>query len=45
VGEKVLIVQEGNAARTLFRDTKIPAQAVVVGVVDRVDIDRNAGIA
>ena len=45
VGEKVLIVQEGNAARTLFRDTKIPVQAVVVGVVDRVDIDRNAGIA
>ena len=45
VGEKVLVVQEGNAARTLFRDTKIPAQAVVVGVVDRVDIDRNAGIA
>ena len=44
VGEKVLVVQEGNAARTLFRDTKIPVQAVVVGVVDRVDIDRNAGI-
>ena len=44
VGEKVLIVQEGNAARTLFRDTRIPVQAVVVGVVDRVDIDRNAGL-
>jgi microcompartment protein CcmK/EutM len=43
VGEKVLVVQEGNAARTLFRDTKIPVQAVVVGVVDRVDLDRNAG--
>ena len=44
VGEKVLIVQEGNAARTLFRDTRIPVQAVVVGVVDHVDIDRNAGL-
>ena len=43
VGEKVLVVQEGNAARTLFKNTKIPVQAVVVGVVDRVDIDRNAG--
>ena len=43
VGEKVLVVQEGNAAHTLFKDTKIPVQAVVVGVVDRVDIDRNAG--
>jgi microcompartment protein CcmK/EutM len=43
VGEKVLIVQEGNAARALFKDTKIPVQAVVVGVVDRTDIDREAG--
>lgn len=43
VGEKVLVVQEGNAARTLFKDTKIPVQAVVVGVVDRVDIDRTEG--
>lgn len=41
VGEKVLVVQEGNAARTLFKDTKIPVQAVVVGVVDQVDIDRS----
>jgi microcompartment protein CcmK/EutM len=43
VGEKVLVVQEGNAARTLFKDTRIPVQAVVVGVVDRVDIDRTEG--
>lgn len=42
VGEKVLVVQEGNAARTLFNDVRIPVQAVVVGVVDRVDIDRDA---
>ena len=42
VGEKVLVVQEGNAARTLFEDAKIPVQAVVVGVVDSVDIDREA---
>lgn len=37
-GEKVLVVQEGGAARALFRDQKIPVQAVVVGVVDRVDL-------
>jgi microcompartment protein CcmK/EutM len=43
LGEKVLVVQEGNAARALFRDTKIPVQAVVVGVVDQVDLDRAAG--
>ena len=40
VGDKVLVVQEGNAARTLFKESKIPVQAVVVGVVDRVDLNR-----
>jgi len=40
VGEKVLVVQEGNAARSLFKDPNIPVQAVVVGVVDQVDLDR-----
>jgi microcompartment protein CcmK/EutM len=43
VGEKVLVVQEGNAARALFKDAKIPVQAVVVGVVDEVHVDRKAG--
>lgn len=39
IGERVLVVQEGNAARSLFKSAKIPAQAVVVGVVDHLDID------
>ncbi|MGQ0648547.1 MAG: EutN/CcmL family microcompartment protein [Gemmatimonadaceae bacterium] len=39
VGERVLVVQEGNAARSLFKSGKIPAQAVVVGVVDRIDLE------
>lgn len=38
-GERVLVVQEGGSARKLFGDEKIPVQAVVVGVVDRVDVD------
>ncbi|MBC7790357.1 MAG: EutN/CcmL family microcompartment protein [Anaerolineae bacterium] len=37
-GERVLVVQEGGSARTLFGDPDIPAQAVVVGVVDRIDL-------
>ena len=41
-GERVLVVQEGGAARTLFKDQQIPVQAVVVGVVDRVDQDPDA---
>ena len=38
-GEKVLVVQDGSAVRTLFGSPDIPAQAVVVGVVDRVDLE------
>ena len=38
VGERVLVVQEGAAARSLAGNAKIPAQAVVVGVVDRVEL-------
>ena len=39
IGERVLVVQEGNAARSLFRSKTIPAQAVVVGVVDELQVD------
>ena len=38
MGERVLIVQEGGAARALFNDKKVPVQAVIVGVVDHLDI-------
>lgn len=41
-GETVLVVQEGGAARALFKDRKIPVQAVVVGVVDAVELDASA---
>ena len=39
VGERVLVVQEWEAARSLSKSARIPAQAVVVGVVDRVDLE------
>lgn len=38
VGDKVLVVQEGSSARKIFQDEKIPVQAVIVGVVDSVDL-------
>lgn len=38
VGERVLVVQEGNAARALFKNDKIPVQAVIAGVVDGVEL-------
>jgi microcompartment protein CcmK/EutM len=41
-GEDVLVVQEGNAARQLYDDKKIPVQAVIVGVIDHFDVDQSA---
>ena len=37
--EQVLVVQEGGSARTLFQVSALPVQAVVVGVIDRIDMD------
>ena len=37
IGEKVLIVKEGNAARQITGRDKVPIQAVIVGVVDSLD--------
>ena len=45
VGEHVLVVQEGGAARKLFEDERIPVQAVVVGVIDSVDLPGRATAA
>ena len=38
VGDKVLVVQEGSSARKIFQDEKIPVQAVIVGIIDSVDV-------
>lgn len=40
-GELVLVVKEGNAARQITGRGRVPLQALIVGVVDR--IDRLAG--
>ncbi len=41
VGDKVLVVQEGSSARTVLDDPKVPVQAVIVGVVDSVNIEKS----
>lgn len=38
VGDNVLVVQEGSSARKIFDDQWLPVQAVIVGVLDRVDL-------
>lgn len=39
VGDNVLVVQEGSSARKIFDDPWIPVQVVIVGVLDRVDLE------
>ncbi len=39
VGDNVLVVQEGSSARKIFDDQWLPVQAVIVGVLDRVDLN------
>ena len=38
IGDTVLVVQEGSSARTVLQDPKVPVQAVIVGVVDSVNV-------
>lgn len=40
-GDLVLVMKEGGSARIIFHDPKIPLQAVVVGVVDNLEVDWN----
>jgi ethanolamine utilization protein EutN len=39
VGERVLVLDEGNGARQILQDTQAPVRSVVVGVVDAVVTD------
>jgi ethanolamine utilization protein EutN len=38
-GDRVLVSKEGGGARLLLRRDRVPVQAVVVAVVDALDID------
>ena len=39
VGDRVLVLDEGNGARQVVDNSKAPIRSVVVGVVDSVDIE------
>ena len=39
VGQRVLVVDEGNAANQILDSVKSPVRSVVVGIVDSVDVD------
>ena len=38
-GDRVLVLEEGSSARLLLGNDVAPARAVIVGVVDHVDIE------
>jgi microcompartment protein CcmK/EutM len=39
VGERVLVIDEGNSARQVVKDKDAPLRSIIIGIVDRVDIE------
>ena len=39
VGERVLVIDEGNSARQVVRDTQAPLRSIIIGIVDRIDAE------
>ena len=42
-GEKVLVTREGGASIIAFGRARAPIDAAIVGIVDRIDVDTEAG--
>ena len=38
-GDVVLVLREGNGVRQVLGDASLPIRSLVVGIVDRVDVD------
>jgi ethanolamine utilization protein EutN len=38
VGERVLVIDEGNSARQIVGDSDAPLRSIIVGIIDRVDL-------
>ncbi len=39
VGERVLIIDEGNSARQIIGNPDAPVRTIIVGIVDRIDTE------
>jgi microcompartment protein CcmK/EutM len=39
VGERVLVIDEGNSARQVVKNKDAPLRSIIVGLVDRVDVE------
>ncbi len=39
VGERVLVIDEGNSARQIVGDPNAPLRSIIVGIIDRIDTE------
>jgi len=39
VGDRVLVIDEGNSARQIVGDKDAPVRSIIVGVIDRIDME------
>ena len=39
VGERVLVIDEGNSARQVVQDSQAPLRSIIIGIIDRVDVE------
>jgi ethanolamine utilization protein EutN len=39
VGERVLVIDEGNSARQIINDPNAPLRSIIVGIVDHVSVE------
>ena len=39
VGDRVLVIDEGNSARQVVRDAQAPLRSIIIGIVDRIDAE------
>jgi microcompartment protein CcmK/EutM len=39
VGERVLVIDEGNSARQIVKDSKAPLRSIIVAIVDHVNAE------
>jgi len=39
VGERVLVIDEGNSARQVVKNKDAPLRSIIIGIVDRIDAE------
>jgi microcompartment protein CcmK/EutM len=39
VGDRVLVLDEGNSARQIVNDKNAPIRSIIIGIVDRIDAE------